>query len=235
MKINYSILCILATLFLTVNINANTDDNPLDTSIILRNASEHIAGNCANEVKKWLRITKEWGEYDSLFAESHGLRLLDFGFFNINEDQFAAALVGCCGNGEFILMDSANLTNVVNRINVNIPGYHANFGGLIDANKDGVKEMIIYLSAGAHGMYLYLLSIERDSIRFITNRYRDKDVYEFYGSSSVDIRDSDGDGYYEIEAVDRESATIDKIDTYTWDGAKFKITKTRVKDYKQEK
>ena len=166
-----------------------------------------------------------------------GLRANDQCFVTLNDNAYFLLLMSCAGNAELLLIDSARPDVVLSRLSMNKPGMHAymdraesversgfsdaNRARLLDINKDGSPEIEISLSAGAHGLYTYFVSLDKNGLRLITD---DNGNYQFFAiRGGVNLKDLNGDGILEILVPQNPGPNeISKYTVYRWEGAKYK-------------
>lgn len=189
-----------------------------DTGINIEDyASLDLSGKCDS-----LRLQFQ-SKPDSIELYEHAeLVLKDERSINVKGQSFCAIIIGCTGFGELILLDSSDDRQVQFRQALTIPGKHVNIEDVLDINSDGFDEIILNLSAGAHGYYSYFISVHKDSLSFITD---ERGNYGFFAMrGGVFVKDIDNDGTQEIivdhmlKSGQRENYTI-----YKWNGKNYFI------------
>ena len=145
-------------------------------------------------------------------------------YISLDGRTYIAALLGCTGLRELVILDSANTNSKPRRIQMNFPSHYVGLGELYDLNKDSVFELKISLGSGSHPMYLTFVSIYKDSLAFIRN---ENGWYQFMapGGGTI-VEDRDGDGFMEIILQDMiwpgdEDPPEARYFIHKWDGEKY--------------
>lgn len=152
------------------------------------------------------------------------LRVRSARYITLDGRTYIAALLGCSGLGELVILDSANTNYKPRRIQMNFPTHYVGLEELHDVNNDNIPELEIFLHSGSHMAYLTLVSIHKDSLSFILD---DKDHYQFGApGGGIKVEDRDGDGIMEIILQDMiwpgdENPPEARYLIHKWDGKKY--------------
>jgi hypothetical protein len=184
---------------------------------LLDYASPELVSHCDKFMERYT------GDPDSAdIARTDGLQIKCRGYLNISSHPYLAIILGCGGEGEFVLIDSLNSNIVRSRIKIDIPGAWAIFHGdeLKDINGDSIPELPIYLSAGAHGDYTCFLSIYVDSLKFL---FEANGGYQFFAPvGDVYLVPTEKPNVYDIRVGDwPDSGQSSKSTIYKWNEDSF--------------
>jgi hypothetical protein len=154
-----------------------------------------------------------------------------YDYLRLKDTTYLGLILGCDGNGEFMLIDSTNRQLVRIRIPIDIPSWGANFDAqeLLDINGDSIPELRFNLTAGMSGYYSCFLTLDIDNPRFIMDSRGEYEFYTMHGG--IRLIKSNNSAIYDIR-VDEAPAKgqSESYTIYKWNGKNYgngeKVVKT---------
>lgn len=202
--------------FANVYCMSTNSDKELRTKL-LAYASGALVKQCESK-KQGLRGTED----SLMYAEPEQLETKHYKYLKLQSQSVLAIIIGCGDSGELLLVDSAMTGKVFSRSPINIPGRHVAFDDIQDLNKDGVLELRINFSAGAHGMYASFVSLFADSAKFLLTENGNDKFFALRGG--IKVIDNDKDGVFEIQVGDPSVSKEGAFTIYKWTGNGYKVS-----------
>lgn len=162
------------------------------------------------------------GAHDSAWNSHYALEVKFSDHFSIMDTTYLGFIIGCGANGEFILIDTIKPDLIRARIKLQIPENNAIFNKLElkDINGDNIPELRFNLAGGAHGYYSCFLTLDLDSLRFITD---DKGQNLFFAiRGGIKLLPTNNPNIYDIEVGKwPDSGQSSKSTIYKWNGNNY--------------